>query len=62
MKAAEWKEIKGKSPTGYLTETESLTMKEEYKIYQMTDWSEEVKETIIQEEIDEILNEFQVQY
>src|ERR1043166_8449595 len=34
-------------------------MEEEFNICQMTDWSEEVEETITQEEIDEILNEFQ---
>jgi hypothetical protein len=33
-------------------------MEEEFNIYQMTDWSEEVEKTITQEEIDEILNEF----
>ena len=59
MEAAEWEEVEGESPTGYLAETESIEMEEEFNIYQMTDWSEEVEETITQEEIDEIFNEFQ---
>src|ERR1044072_3387266 len=57
--AAEWEEVEGESPTGYLAGTESIEIEEEFNVYQMTDWSEEVEETITQEEIDEILNEFQ---
>ena len=59
MEAAKWEEVEGESPTGYLAETEPIEMDEEFNVYQMTDWSEEVEETITQEEIDEILNEFQ---
>src|ERR1044072_6800667 len=59
MEAAEWEEIEGESPTGYLAETEPIEMEEKFNIYQITDWSEEIEEeTITQEEIDEILNEF----
>ena len=59
MEIAEWEEIKGESPTGYLAETEFITIEEEFSIYQITDWSKEIEETITQEEIDKILNKFQ---
>src|ERR1044072_679425 len=60
MGAAKWEEVEGKTLTGYLAGTESIKIEEEFNIYQMTDWSEEMEEeTITQEEIDEILNEFQ---
>ena len=59
MGTAEWEEIEGESPMGYLAETEPIEMEEEFNIYQMTNWSEEMEETITQEEIDKILNEFQ---
>src|ERR1043165_2576731 len=60
MGAAEWEEVEGKTLTGYLAETEPIEMEEKFNIYQITDWSEEMEEeTITQEEIDEILNEFQ---
>ena len=59
MEVTEWEEIEEESPTGYLAETELIEMEKEFNIYQMTDWSEETEETTTQEEIDEILNEFQ---
>ena len=46
MEVAEWKEVEGESPTGYLAETEPTGMEEEFNIYQMTDWSEKVEEII----------------
>src|ERR1044071_8958758 len=59
MGTAEWKEVKGESPIGYLAETKPTTVNEGFNVYQMIDWSEEVEENITQKEIDEILNEFQ---
>ena len=58
MEAAEWEEVEGESPTGYLAEIEPIKIEEEFNIYQMTDWNEEIEENITQEKIDEILNEF----
>ena len=59
MEVAEWEKIEGESPIGYLAGTKPMILEEEFNIYQMTDWSEKVEETVTQEEIDEILNEFQ---
>ena len=44
--AAEWEEIEGESPTGYLAEIEPIKIEEEFNIYQMTDLSEEMEENI----------------
>ena len=59
MEAAEWEKIEGESLTEYLAEIKPTTMDKEFNIYQVTDWSKEVKENISQEEIEEIFNEFQ---
>ena len=32
MEAAEWKEVEGESPTGYLAEAEALSIEEEFNI------------------------------
>src|ERR1044072_8054579 len=58
MKAAEWEEINEESPSEYLAEEEPNTLEEEFNLNQMTYKSEE-DENITQEEIDEILNEYQ---
>src|ERR1044072_4718174 len=58
MKAAEWKEIEEELPIKYLAEAEPYTLAEEFKLNQITYESDE-EENIIQEEIDEILNEYQ---
>ena len=59
MEAVKWEEVEEKLLTGYLAETESLTMEEEFSIYQITNQNKKVEETIIQKKIDEILKEFQ---
>ena len=57
MKAATWEEVDEKSFSRYLVEAETLIIEEEFNINQMIDWNDE-EESIIQEEIDEILNKF----
>ena len=58
IEAAEQKEVVGKSPSGYLVREEPTTLKEELNINQMI-YEDEEDENITQEEIDEILNEYQ---
>ena len=58
IEPAKWEKVKGESPIGYLAETESNTIEEKFKIYQMTDWNEEAEKIVTQEEIEEIFNEF----